>query len=162
MPEHLPKPFTPRRGPHRGPQSLLRAMTTHAAATSHRGITLTTPLRAGRGDDKASATPTEALASFIAVGRRDTLIAELDRQWPALGRAAVEDAVDYAIAEAAEAMQATREQAVYHYLRTAAHRRLAGRKERQGRVSAPIASDVDFDRVVVVQAVAGSSPVAHP
>ncbi|MFL5894087.1 MAG: sigma-70 family RNA polymerase sigma factor [Thermoleophilaceae bacterium] len=124
-------------------------MTTHAATPGHRPILPTNALRERQpGDDKTSPTPTEALASFLQVGRRDTLIGELTRKWQALGRSEVEDAVDYAIAEAAEAMQATREQAVYDYLRTAAHRRLVRRKERAGRISAPIASDADFDRMV--------------
>jgi RNA polymerase sigma factor (sigma-70 family) len=88
------------------------------------------------------------LAAFVAVGRRETLIGELARKWQALGRSEVEDAVDHAIAEAAHALRATREAAIYDYLRTAAQRALGRRKERAGRVSAPVAADVNFDCIV--------------
>lgn len=110
-------------------------MTTHAAAPS---FSLRHP----------QPTPNEALAAFIVAGKRDTLIAELTRKWYTLGQSEVEDAVDHAIAEAARAMHATREQAIYEYLRTAAHRVLLRRKERAGRVSAPLATDLDFDRLL--------------
>lgn len=92
--------------------------------------------------------PHEALAAFVRAGRRDLLIRELTRKWAALGRDEVEDAVDEAIAQAARGMRGSREEAVYDYVRTAAHRALNRRKQRAGRASAPVAADLDFDQVV--------------
>lgn len=81
-------------------------------------------------------------------GRRDLLIRELARKWAALGRDDVEEAVDEAIAQAARGMRGLREEAVYDYLRTAAHRALNRRKQRAGRASAPVAADLDFDQIL--------------
>lgn len=93
-------------------------------------------------------TPRDALAAFIRAGRRETLIGELARSWYKLGRAEVEEAVDAAIADAAVGMHATREAAIYEYLRTAAQRRLGRRKERAERTSTSLPDGMDFDCVV--------------
>src|SRR4051812_26846165 len=113
-------------------------------ATHRRGV----PKRSVTAIGMPAPTPHDALEAFMRRGRRDTLINELAREWTALGRSEVEDAVDEAVAEAARAMEATREAAVYDYLRTAAYRLLNRRKERAGRISAPVAQDLDFDRMV--------------
>jgi RNA polymerase sigma factor (sigma-70 family) len=126
-----------REGPDLEPSLHLEAMTTHAAAPLPRTALKREPL-----------TPRDALAAFLEAGRREMLIRELARKWHTLGQSEVEDAVDHAITEAAHGLRATREQAIYDYLRTAAHRLLVRRKQRQGRVSAPMAIDTDFDRMV--------------
>src|SRR3954454_1717428 len=125
-------PVRTRRGPTHGVASLLHAMT---AQTS----TIVRP---------HPVSPTDALAAFIRVGRRETLIGELSRSWYKLGRAEVEEAVDAAIADAAVGMHATREAAIYDYLRTAAQRRLGRRKGRAERTSASLPDEMDFDCVV--------------
>lgn len=112
--------------------SLLHAMTAHA-----------TTLRPA-----PPTTPREALATFVGTGRRETLIGELARSWYKLGRAEVEEAVDAAIADATVGMRATREAAIYDYLRTAAQRKLGRRKERAERTSAALPDGMDFDCVV--------------
>lgn len=104
--------------------------------------------RAMASSFSAAPSPHEALAAFMRAGRRDLLIRELTRKWAALGRDEVEEAVDEAIAQAARGMRGSREEAVYDYLRTAAHRALNRRKQRVGRASAPITADLDFDQVV--------------
>src|SRR3954470_9254335 len=119
------------RGPSHRVWSPPHAMTVHAPT-------------ARRRDD----TPAEALATFIRVGRRDTLIGDLTRKWHALGRSEVEDAVDAAIADATAGMRATHEAGIYEYLRTAAQRKLGRRKKRAGRIADSHSPDSDFDRLV--------------
>jgi RNA polymerase sigma factor (sigma-70 family) len=90
-------------------------------------------------------THADALAAFVRQGRRERVIAQLERQWRTLGRPAVEDAVDQGVEIAARNMRATEPDAVEAYVRRAAWRQLKDVKRRAALPAAPIASDIDFD-----------------